>query len=107
MFCTKCGNPIKAGAAVCSKCGLRLDTQSASVPNHLVGAIASTLFCCPLTGIVAIVYACRVNTKLAQGDRTGAQEASKLAYRWMLAGVALGVVLVCVNAVLRMMESLN
>lgn len=107
MFCTKCGSQIKAGATVCSKCGLRLGTQSVKVPNHLAGAIASTLFCCPLTGIAAIVYACRVNTKLAQGDCTGAQEASKLAYRWMVAGVAVGVVLLCVNAALRMMESLN
>lgn len=52
------------------------------VKNHLVGAIIQTVVCMP-AGIIPLVYACKVNSKLAQGDVAGAQEASKKAKFWL------------------------
>ena len=49
-----------------------MNTTSSYVPNHLVWAILSTLFCCLPLGIVSIVFAAQVNGKLAAGDVAGA-----------------------------------
>ncbi|MBD2354252.1 CD225/dispanin family protein [Tolypothrix sp. FACHB-123] len=56
--------------------------QSQNVPNYLPQAILVTLFCCLPFGIVAIVYAAQVNTKLQVGDYEGAMQASKSAKTW-------------------------
>jgi Interferon-induced transmembrane protein len=53
-----------------------------SVPNHLVWAIVSTLCCCWPMGIVAIVYAAQVDSKLAGGDYEGAVASSNNAKLW-------------------------
>jgi hypothetical protein len=50
--------------------------------NYLVEAILVTLFCCLPFGIVAIVYAAQVNTKIEAGDREGAMKASQNAAKW-------------------------
>jgi hypothetical protein len=55
-----------------------------AVPNNLVWAILATLFCCLPIGIVAIVYATQVDTKLAAGDVAGAQQSARLALRWCM-----------------------
>ncbi|NEO23963.1 CD225/dispanin family protein [Moorena sp. SIO4A5] len=52
------------------------------VPNYLPQAILVTLFCCVPFGIVAIVYAAQVNTKLTLGDDEGAVTASENAKKW-------------------------
>ena len=66
------------------------------VPNYLVWSILTTLFCCLPFGIVAIIYAAQVNTKLAVGDVPGAMEASKNAKTWCWVsfgiGLAVGVI---------------
>ena len=68
-----------------------MNTTSSYVPNHLVWAILSTLFCCLPLGIVSIVFAAQVNGKLAAGDVAGAQEASDKAKKWaMWAAIAGG-----------------
>ncbi len=61
------------------------------IPNHLVWAILSTLFCCLPLGIVSIVYAAQVDGKRAAGDIAGALEASGKAKFWAMlsAGLAL------------------
>ena len=61
------------------------------IPNHLVWAILSTLFCCLPFGIVSIVYASQVDGKRAAGDIAGAREASGKAKFWAMlsAGLAL------------------
>lgn len=65
------------------------------VPNHLVWAILSTLFCCLPLGIVSIVYASQVDGKRAAGDISGAREASRKAGLWAIwAAVALPVLLI-------------
>lgn len=53
-----------------------------SVPNYLVQAILATLFCCLPLGIVAIVYAAQVNSKLQAGDYEGAVTASEQAKKF-------------------------
>lgn len=69
-----------------------------SIPNHLVWAIVSTVlatcFCCPvgLLGIVAIVFATQVNSKLNQGDIEGARRASENAKVWCWIATALAIV---------------
>jgi len=63
-----------------------------NIPNYLVQAILSTICCCVPLGIPAIVYAAQVNSKLADGDIAGAQQASKNARMWcwiaLIAGAA-------------------
>ena len=54
------------------------------VPNHLVWAILSTLFCCLPLGIVAIVHAAKVDGLRSAGDMAGAREASAKAKFWAL-----------------------
>lgn len=58
--------------------------SSEYVPNQLVWAILSTLFCCLPLGIVSIVYAAQVDGKRAAGDIAGAREASRKAGLWAL-----------------------
>lgn len=61
------------------------------VPNHLVWAILSTLFCCLPLGIVSIVYAAKVDGLRAAGDIAAARTASDKAKFWAMlsAGLAL------------------
>lgn len=60
-----------------------------TVPNHLAWSIIVTVLslclCCivgTIPGIVAIVFAAKVNTLLGQGDLAGAQRASSTAKTW-------------------------
>ncbi len=73
-------------------------TSSARVPNYLVWAILVTLFCFLPTGIVAIVYASQVGSKLTAGDVPGAMDSSRKAKMWTIisavAGIVLGILLV-------------
>ena len=62
--------------------------ESPHVPNHLVWAILTTIFCCIPFGIVSIVYAAKVNDMVATGNIDGARQASKKAKTW--AWVAFG-----------------
>jgi hypothetical protein len=61
-----------------------------AVPNYLVWSILSTLFCCVPAGIVSIVFAAQVNSKLASGDYAGAQQSSKNARTWAIVAVVAG-----------------
>jgi hypothetical protein len=64
-----------------------------SVPNYLVQAILTTVFCCLPFGIVSIVYAAQVNGKVAAGDHAGALESSGKAKMWAWISFGTGVVL--------------
>lgn len=63
----------------------------APIPNYLVQSILVTLCCCLPLGVVAIIFAAQVNTKLAQGDIAGAQEASSKAKMFCWLSVGLGI----------------
>ncbi|QNH62490.1 CD225/dispanin family protein [Hymenobacter sediminicola] len=51
--------------------------------NWLVESILVTIFCCLPFGIVAIINAANVNSRLSVGDYAGAQEASRNAGKWV------------------------
>ena len=98
MFCKNCGNQIADAAVVCPKCGVPVAGKSIApateqVPNHMVGAVLTALFCCQIGGIVAIVYAAQVNSKLARGDVEGARAASKTANTWITVNIITGVLI--------------
>ncbi|WP_024867589.1 CD225/dispanin family protein [Pseudoxanthomonas suwonensis] len=73
------------------------------VPNYLAWAIISTVLatclCCPLglVGIVAIVFAAKVNGLLAAGDIDGARRASANAKTWCWVATALAIIGLLLN----------
>lgn len=96
MFCTNCGTMRPLGATACPNCAMRFNVSPPpppSVPNYLVGAILSTACCCLPLGIVSIVYAAQVNTKLQVGDVNGAVESSAKAKNWMIASILSGLLI--------------
>lgn len=96
MFCRNCGAPNDDNAVKCVQCGASLGSvvgsPSQTVPNYLVQAILTTVFCCLPFGIVAIVYAAQVNAKLAGGDLQGALESSSKAKTWTMVAFFCGLV---------------
>lgn len=73
--------------------GGRTDISSYLTPAIVVTVLA--MLCCfpaGVVGLVAIVYASQVNTKIAASDTLGAMAASKNAKMWtMIAGALLAV----------------
>jgi hypothetical protein len=63
----------------------------ANIPNYLIPAILSTVFCCLPLGVASIIFATQVNSKLATGDVAGATESSKKAKMFMFIAIGLGV----------------
>ena len=96
MFCRKCGSVNDDNAFKCVQCGeilQQIQQQGEPAPkvsNYLVPAILTTLFCCLPFGIVAIVYAAQVNSKIAAGDYAGAVETSRKAKIWCWVSFGLG-----------------
>ncbi|MFC5571103.1 CD225/dispanin family protein [Lysobacter yangpyeongensis] len=78
------------------------------LPNYLIWAIlitiASLCLCCivgTIPGVVAIVFASQVNSKLSAGDRAGAEHASKQAKLWCQITTGLCVLGLLINIGLR------
>ncbi len=105
MFCTKCGKQIAETSNFCPQCGEicnqtqgnNADTKSNEINkpkpnNHLVMAIVSTLFFFWPFGVVSIVYASKVDTRINEGDYKAAEEASNKARSWWLASLIAAVV---------------
>jgi hypothetical protein len=77
------------------------------IPNYLVQSILVTLCCCLPAGIVAIVYAAQVNSKVAAGDIAGAMESSRLAKIWSWVGFGLGILVTLIYAIAGGLSSLS
>ena len=97
MFCRKCGTSNDDNAYKCVQCGSVVQDPGAAalaegpVPNYLAQAILTTIFCCQPPGIVAIVYAAQVNSKLSAGDRPGALDSSRKAKMWSWIAFGIGI----------------
>jgi hypothetical protein len=65
-------------------------SDAANIPNYLIPAILSTVFCCLPLGVASIIFATQVNNKVAAGDIAGATESSKKAKMFMFIAVGLG-----------------
>ena len=112
MFCTNCGHELSPGMNLCPKCGAHVvpppaAVQMQTIPNYLVPSILVTLCCCMPFGIVAIVFAAQVSSKLAAGDITGAQAASKNAKMWCWIGFGSGIVVALLYGIFAVPALLN
>lgn len=100
MYCRKCGTLNQEDIGQCVNCGETLSPayQSQSPtprpPDYLVLSIVSTVLCCLIPGIVAIVYAAQVSAKWALGDYAAAVDASNKAKTWSLVSIGLGIIYV-------------
>lgn len=68
----------------------RWGTGRPEVETYLIPAILAAFCCCQPTGIVAIVYAVQVSSKLGQGNVHGAMQASEKARFWMITSIVAG-----------------
>ena len=97
MYCPTCGSSNDEGASFCTSCGASLVPVEAGdapqdVPSRLVWALLVTIFCfLPPLGIVSIIYAVKVKKKLADGDETGASDASQKAKMWAWISFGVGI----------------
>lgn len=73
------------------------------IPTYLVPSILVTLFCCLIGGIIAIINAASVNSKLAAGDVEGARKASANAKMWCMISVGVGLVVNIIVIVLNVL----
>lgn len=76
-----------------------MNAVNPQIPNHLVWAILTTLFCCMPLGIVSIVFAAQVNGKIAAGDIVGARDASDKAKKFAMWAAIAGVVVLVLYAI--------
>ncbi|HEX3068826.1 MAG TPA: CD225/dispanin family protein [Thermoanaerobaculia bacterium] len=95
--------------SVCPNCGSGTPAFAAppKIQNYLVTAILVTLCCCQPPGIVAIIYAAQVNSKLAGGDIAGAQASARLAKIWSWAGLGIGGLIWIIYAIVFAAGSFN
>ena len=120
MNCPNCGTNNLDNASVCANCGRSLNVgaaqsytppppaspgygagpvSGAQIPNYLWQSIVVTLCCCLPLGVVGIIFAAQVNSKLAQGDVAGAMEASKKAKMFTLLGFGIGLVIIVLSMI--------
>ncbi len=71
-----------------------------NIPNYLVHSILVTLFCCLPLGIVSIIFASQVNTKIAAGDIEGARESSAKAKKFWVWALVAGLAIMVIYTVL-------
>ncbi len=124
MYCINCGSENYDDARFCKSCGKavtepELETSggdpkdpgitgpSPHVPNYLVPAILTTIFCCLPTGIVSIVYAAKVNGQIANGDMDGAERSSEQAKLWAWVSFGIGIALFSIFVVLPVLALLS
>lgn len=67
-------------------------TTPGTIRNYLWQSILVTVCCCLPLGVVALVFAAQVNSKLAAGDFAGAEAASRSARTWLIVAIIGGIV---------------
>ncbi|MBD2654841.1 MULTISPECIES: CD225/dispanin family protein [Synechocystis] len=77
-----------------------------NVPNYLAQSILVTLFCCLPLGIVAIIKASEVNSRLASGDYEGAVRASNEAKKFCWWSFGAGIIFVVIYIVLAVLAAI-
>ena len=117
MNCPNCGTSNLDNASICVNCGRALGAAASytpppppggafggapvsagpQIPNYLIQSILVTLCCCLPLGVVAIIFAAQVNSKLAAGDIAGAQEASANAKKWCWIAFGVGIALMIIS----------
>lgn len=111
--CPDCKKEIPVNSEFCGYCGNRIGYKIASSnskttvpnaniekpPNYLIPAILATLFCFPITGIVAIIYASQSNTKWIAGDIQGALFASQRTKVWLIISLMVGLSFLIVSVI--------
>ncbi len=68
--------------------------------NNLALAILATIFCFPITGIVAIVKAAQVNGLWVQGQYAEAQASASAARKWVIWSVVIWFVIIVIYGIL-------
>ena len=105
-YCPQCGQPNPGSSVDCSNCGYDLHQEPRPRPDPqavrrplgraqslgvmLSLSIAATLLCCLPTGVVAIVYTARAMARRRDGDLEAASHAARIARRWLLVSILLG-----------------
>src|SRR3977135_1937924 len=73
--------------------------STAEVQNYLIPAILATIFCCLPLGVVSIIFATQVNSKIAAGDIAGAMESSRKAKMFLFITIVAGL-LACITGII-------
>lgn len=60
--------------------------------SYLAWAIVATVLCNVVCGVVAIIYASKVNTKCRFGDFAGAERCSERAQWWIVGSICVGLI---------------
>lgn len=92
MFCPSCGIDNPEGQANCVRCGapLNLPYRPPKPNNYLVWSIITTILCCLIGGIIAIVYSTKVDGKYYAGDFAGAEADSRASRGWNIGSMIVG-----------------
>lgn len=82
--------------------GLTPDGRPKPPKDYLGLALFSLLCCCFPFGVIALIKSMEVQRRYNQGDYTGAQRASRLAYKWGSAAIMFGVTFLVIFVALKL-----
>jgi len=68
------------------------ETPERTVKTHLGWAVASAVLCFLPLGLIAVVYAVLAHQSLAAGERAKAERQARVARRWLVAAIVVGVI---------------
>lgn len=89
---------------VAAAVGQRDGDDERPIPNYLPWAIAATICCCPVGGIVSIIYAVKANSAAAAGNLAEARRAADTARLWLILAAVVSLVLSLVQVVVMLMR---